>query len=640
MKKTTLLLTMLLMAAVTFAKDIKTVVFTTQPQMHCESCENKIKGNLRFEKGIKNIETNVDEQAVTIQYDADKTNEEAIMKAFGKIGYQATKKEAFAQKEVTPKWDSKATPQQRAVITEMISNMIPINGGSIYIGNPANKFAGDNVYDQYRKVTLSYFSLGKYTVRQKEYDIIMQPEEKLDNYSPEKPQTSISWYNCQRFIERLNQLSGLQFRLPTEAEWEYAARGGHLSKGYAFAGSDDYTKVAWLQPNSGDSVHAVGKLQPNELGLFDMTGNVEELVLDCYESHPSETSQPNPFFFDGSAMHTVKGGGVVSNPDQTHLYNRMGINAGIGFSLVGFRLALGNGVQTPKIEYPKLLSLKDDPNEIDTTLIKGVADAEKTQFIRGEQWERVLEEARLRDKLIFVDCYTKWCGPCKTMDKYVFPTKQIGEFMNSRFICAKLDMETPEGKELNKLFQVNSYPTFLIITPEGKVLDRFGGLHNVRNTILQCDSLLSLHPEYDWVLVRNPEPEGIDSTDYVLGRETIVHHLTFKEALSRAKEEGKRLVMLDCSTSWCGHCKIVERRIFPLASVGDLLNPECIVNYMDMDTPEGIALRDKYDIKGYPEFMFFDLDGNLVGRVSGSGSAKVLKRRWRQAMNGINPSYY
>lgn len=98
MKKTTLLLTMLLIAAVTFAKDIKTVVFTTQPQMHCESCENKIKGNLRFEKGIKNIETNVDEQAVTIQYDADKTNEEAIMKAFGKIGYQATKKEA-AKKE-------------------------------------------------------------------------------------------------------------------------------------------------------------------------------------------------------------------------------------------------------------------------------------------------------------------------------------------------------------------------------------------------------------------------------------------------------------------------------------------------------------------------------------------------------------
>lgn len=102
MKKTTMLLTMLLIAAVTFAKDIKTVVVTTMPQMHCESCETKIKGNLRFEKGIKSVETNIDDQAVTIQYDADKTNEEAIMKAFGKFGYQASKKEA-AQKECEKK---------------------------------------------------------------------------------------------------------------------------------------------------------------------------------------------------------------------------------------------------------------------------------------------------------------------------------------------------------------------------------------------------------------------------------------------------------------------------------------------------------------------------------------------------------
>lgn len=102
MKKTTMLLTMLLIAAVTFAKDIKTVVVTTLPQMHCESCETKIKGNLRFEKGIKSVETNIDDQAVTIQYDADKTNEEAIMKAFGKFGYQASKKEA-AQKECDKK---------------------------------------------------------------------------------------------------------------------------------------------------------------------------------------------------------------------------------------------------------------------------------------------------------------------------------------------------------------------------------------------------------------------------------------------------------------------------------------------------------------------------------------------------------
>ena len=114
MKKTTMLLTMLLIAAVTFAKDIKTVVVTTLPQMHCESCETKIKGNLRFEKGIKSVETNIDDQAVTIQYDADKTNEEAIMKAFGKFGYQASKKEA-SQKEC----DKKECAQKKECAGEM-----------------------------------------------------------------------------------------------------------------------------------------------------------------------------------------------------------------------------------------------------------------------------------------------------------------------------------------------------------------------------------------------------------------------------------------------------------------------------------------------------------------------------------------
>ena len=546
----------------------------------------------------------------------------------------------FAQLTVSPKWDAEATPQQRAVIAEMMRNMVSVKGGSIYIGNPANKVPSNDVYDLYRKVTLSDFSIGKYEVRQKEYDAVMQPQEHPGDHSPEEPLVSQSWYNCQRFIERLNQLSGLRFRMPTEAEWEYAARGGQRSKGYVFSGSDNFSEVAWLQPNSGQKAHAVGELKPNELGLYDMTGNVEEWVLDCYEPHPAEKDVPNPFFYDGGGMRVVKGGGAYGDPEQTHLYGRMGVNAEFGFSLVGFRLAMGDGVQTPEIRYPNPVSTSLYSNEIDTTLILGVADEEKTRFVSGEQWESVLSDARQHDRLIFVDCYTKWCGPCKMMDKYVFPTKEVGKFMNDRFICAKLDMETPIGKELNNQFQVSSYPTFLILTPKGELLERFSGLHNVNRTILTCDSLLSLHPDYDFALARNPEPKGIDSTDYVAGRETVVHKLTFADAIAKAKADGKKLVMLDCSASWCGHCKVVENRIFPLASVGDLLNPDCLVNYMDMDTDEGKALRDKYDIKGYPEFMFFDLKGHLVGRVSGSGSVKVLKRRWHQAMNGLQPEYY
>lgn len=90
MKKTLLLSAMMLTAAVGLAKDIKTVIFTTNPEMHCESCENKIKGNLRFEKGIKSIKTDLKSKTVTIVYDADKTNVQNIVKGFKKIKYEAT----------------------------------------------------------------------------------------------------------------------------------------------------------------------------------------------------------------------------------------------------------------------------------------------------------------------------------------------------------------------------------------------------------------------------------------------------------------------------------------------------------------------------------------------------------------------
>ena len=99
MKKAFLLSAMMLTAVVTLAKDIKTVVVTTQPQMHCESCEKKIKGNLRFEKGVKTIETNVEEQRVTITYDADKTTSEKIIQSFDKFGYKATEVKPGAKPE-------------------------------------------------------------------------------------------------------------------------------------------------------------------------------------------------------------------------------------------------------------------------------------------------------------------------------------------------------------------------------------------------------------------------------------------------------------------------------------------------------------------------------------------------------------
>ena len=99
MKKVFILSAMMLTAMVTLAKDIKTVVVTTNPEMHCENCENKIKGNLRFEKGIKNIITDLKTKTVTIEYDADKTNVQNIIKGFEKIKYEATEVKKDTAKE-------------------------------------------------------------------------------------------------------------------------------------------------------------------------------------------------------------------------------------------------------------------------------------------------------------------------------------------------------------------------------------------------------------------------------------------------------------------------------------------------------------------------------------------------------------
>ncbi len=141
------------------------------------------------------------------------------------------------------------------------------------------------------------FYIGKYPVTQAQWQAVMgvNPSKfKGDN----NPVENVSWDDCQDFIKGLNQKTGRKFRLPKEKEWEYAARGGNMSRKYTFSGGNSLDSVGWYKNNSRQKTHPVGQLKPNELGIYDMSGNVWEWCEDLYQP-----SSPNRVFRGGSWLN-------------------------------------------------------------------------------------------------------------------------------------------------------------------------------------------------------------------------------------------------------------------------------------------------------------------------------------------------
>ena len=156
---------------------------------------------------------------------------------------------------------------------------------------------------------------------------------------PKLPVEYVSWYDCQEFIKKLNALTGQNFRLPTEAEWEYAARGGSKSQGYEYSGSNNLDDVAWYDSNSGDKTHDVATKKPNELGLFDMSGNVLEWCQDWYgRDYYSSSPSSNPTGPASGSYRVQRGGSWY---DFASWLFRLGNNdlSGTRATQDGFRLA-------------------------------------------------------------------------------------------------------------------------------------------------------------------------------------------------------------------------------------------------------------------------------------------------------------
>jgi formylglycine-generating enzyme required for sulfatase activity len=164
--------------------------------------------------------------------------------------------------------------------------MIDVEGGNFNMGGNDSEAYDDEkpVHSEY----VSSFQIGKTEVTQALWKAVMGNNPsyfKGDNL----PVENVSWNDCKDFIRKLNSLTGQNFRLPTEAEWEYAARGGNRSRGYKYSGSNSIGEVAWYTNNSSNTTHAVATKAPNELGIYDMSGNVWECTSDFWSSDYSSS---------------------------------------------------------------------------------------------------------------------------------------------------------------------------------------------------------------------------------------------------------------------------------------------------------------------------------------------------------------
>ncbi|MDR2591696.1 MAG: formylglycine-generating enzyme family protein [Chitinispirillales bacterium] len=217
--------------------------------------------------------------------------------------------------------------------------MVFVQGGTFMMGC-SGRNAGNCEKDEKpaHKVTLGDFQIGKYEVTQKQWSQVMgsNPSHfKGDNL----PVGKVSWYDVQEFIEKLNALTGKKYRLPTEAEWEFAARGGVKSTGFAFAGGNNAGDVAWYKSNSGGKCHAVGSRGSNELGIYDMSGNVWEWVNDWSANYNSADSKDPSGPATGN-NRVLRGGSWPYDASYCRVSYRNGSAPGNRGADVGFRLAI------------------------------------------------------------------------------------------------------------------------------------------------------------------------------------------------------------------------------------------------------------------------------------------------------------
>ena len=236
-------------------------------------------------------------------------------------------------------WGDNVTDEQKEAVREIAASMVRVDGGTFNMGCDDEYANADEA--PVHSVTLSDYRIAKFTITQKQWSTIMGYEL---NWNPavgvgdDYPATLLSMQLVDEFINKLNALSDLHFRKPTEAEWEYAAKGGKLTHGYRYSGSDNPDAVAWHQGNADTKIHPVGMLKANELGLYDMSGNVWEWCEDQYAPY-TVANQTNPVVQEGE-QRVVRGGSISYEAVYSRTTQRYPASHYVQSFNIGLRLAM------------------------------------------------------------------------------------------------------------------------------------------------------------------------------------------------------------------------------------------------------------------------------------------------------------
>lgn len=241
-----------------------------------------------------------------------------------------------------------------------------VEGGSFMMGATDDQYDRDIYTDKPAHVVfLSPFYIATTEVTNALWHSVMPEKDTIAPKGyPTNPISYVSWNDCQEFVHRLDSLTGLPFRLPTEAEWEYAARGGAKSKHYRFAGGYEADSVGWIYSCSGNWTHPVARKRPNELGLFDMTGNVSEWCQDRFGAYRLSTA-PDPCGADTGIYRVARGGSYDECSANCHISVRRWYTPETAAGYIGLRVALTLPGD------PILQTVKDEPPLSRNVRIKG-----------------------------------------------------------------------------------------------------------------------------------------------------------------------------------------------------------------------------------------------------------------------------